>query len=287
MSKTDIILVADCGSTKTDWTLSSREYGILEVHTLGINPVRDSQDAIFRVVAEELVPQLPADCQPAEIFFYGAGCMQPYSQTVHNVLQQIFPQASIQVESDLLGAARALCGCRPGIACILGTGANSCLYDGQSITAHVSPLGFILGDEGSGAVLGRTLLGNLLKGIFPQEMRLEFEREYGLTEPDIIDRVYRQPQPNRFLASLVPFINRHRQHPQVHAMLVEAFRQFLSRNVRAYGHAELPVNFVGGIAFSFGEELAEAARAEGMKIGRILRGPIQEMVAYHTQKHAE
>ena len=176
MSKTDIILVADCGSTKTDWTLSSREYGIQEVHTLGINPVRDSQDAIFRVVAEELVPQLPADCQPAEIFFYGAGCMQPYSQTVHNVLQQIFPQASIQVESDLLGAARALCGCRPGIACILGTGANSCLYDGQSITAHVPPLGFILGDEGSGAVLGRTLLGNLLKGIFPQEMRLEFER---------------------------------------------------------------------------------------------------------------
>ena len=165
-------------------------------------------------------------------------------------------------------------------------GSEMCIRD-RSITAHVPPLGFILGDEGSGAVLGRTLLGNLLKGIFPQEMRLEFEREYDLAEPDIIDRVYRQPQPNRFLASLVPFINRHRQHPQVHAMLVEAFRQFLSRNVRAYGHAELPVNFVGGIAFSFGEELAEAARAEGMKIGRILRGPIQEMVAYHTQKHAE
>ena len=212
--------------------------------------------------------------------------MQPYSQTVHNVLQQIFPQACIQVESDLLGAARALCGKQPGIACILGTGANSCLYDGQNITAHVPPLGFILGDEGSGAVLGKTLLGNLFKGIFPQQMRDEFEQEYGLTEADVIDRVYRQPQPNRFLASLVPFISRHRQHPQVHEMLVEAFRQFLSRNVRAYGHAELPVNLVGGIAFSFGEELAEAACAEGMKIGRVLRGPIQEMVAYHTDLQA-
>ena len=284
---TDMIMVADSGSTKTDWALSSREYGIVEVRTSGINPVRDSQDAILRVVVEELVPQLPTGCKPSGIYFYGAGCLHPYSQAVHQVLSKVFPTAETHVESDLLGAAHALCGNQPGVACILGTGANSCFYDGQDIAAHVSPLGFILGDEGSGAFLGKTLLGNLLKGIFPQEMRLEFEREYDLAEPDIIDRVYRQPQPNRFLASLVPFINRHRQHPQVHAMLVEAFRQFLSRNVRAYGHAELPVNFVGGIAFSFGEELAEAARAEGMKIGRILRGPIQEMVAYHTQKHAE
>ena len=282
MSKTDMILVADSGSTKTDWTLSSRGYGIVEVHTSGINPVRDSRDAIFRVVEDELVPHLPQGCAPVGIYFYGAGCMQPYSEQVRQVLEHTFPGADVQVESDLLGAARALCGHQPGIACILGTGANSCLYDGQSIIAHVPPLGFILGDEGSGAVLGRTLLGNLLKGIFPSEMKEEFLAEYDLTEPSIIDRVYRQPQPNRFLASLVPFIASHREHPQAHAMLVESFRQFLSRNVRAYGHAELPVNFVGGIASTFADELTEAAHAEGMAVGRILRSPIQEMAAYHN-----
>ncbi len=279
-----MILVADSGSTKTDWALSSRENGIVEVRTSGINPVRDSQDAIFRVLEEELVPGLPVGCQPSEVFFYGAGCLPPYSQSVTRALARIFPGAVAQVDSDLVGAARALCGCQPGIACILGTGANSCLYDGRVITAHVPPLGFILGDEGSGAVLGRTLLGNLLKGVFPSEMREEFQHDYALSEADIIDHVYRRPQPNRFLASLTPFIARHREHPQVHAMLVEAFRQFLSRNVCAYGHAEMPVNFVGGIAYAFSDELAEAASAEGMAVGKILRGPIQEMVAYHCTK---
>lgn len=279
-----MILVADSGSTKTDWTLSSRENGIVEVRTSGINPVRDSRDAILRVLEEELVPGLPDGCMPSEVFFYGAGCLPPYSQSVAWAMAHVFPTAVTQVESDLLGAARALCGGQPGIACILGTGANSCLYDGHAITAHVPPLGFILGDEGSGAVLGRTLLGNLLKGIFPVEMREEFLHEYALSEADVIDHVYRRPQPNRFLASLTPFIARHREHPQVHAMLVEAFRQFLARNVRAYGHAEMPVNFVGGIAYVFCDELAEAARAEGMTVGKILRGPIQEMVAYHLAK---
>lgn len=285
MSMTDMIMVADSGSTKTDWALSSPEYGIVEVRTSGINPVRDSQDAIFRVVVEELVPQLPTGCKPSGIYFYGAGCLQPYSQAVCQVLARVFPTAEAHVESDLLGAARALCGNQPGVACILGTGANSCLYDGQAITAHVPPLGFILGDEGSGAFLGKALLGNLLKGIFPVEMREEFLEEHALTEAEIIDRVYRKPQPNRFLASLVPFIARHHADEHLHAMLVGAFRQFFSRNVRAYGHPEMPVNFVGGIASTFTDELAESARAEGMTVGKVLRGPIQEMLSFHLEGH--
>lgn len=277
-------LVADSGSTKTDWVLSDPESGILEVRTSGINPVRDSQDAISVLIQEQLMPQLPDGCAPQHIFFYGAGCMPPYDQTVGTVLQQFFSNSMAEVESDLLGAARALCGRSPGIACILGTGANSCLYDGQSIVAHVPPLGFILGDEGSGAVLGKILLGNLLKGVFPNEMREEFMRDYQLTEAEVINRVYRQPQANRFLASLVPFIHKHRNHPQVHDMLVKAFRSFLSRNVQAYKHKELPVNCVGGIAWSYAEELREAAAAEGMKIGKLLREPIQEMLAFHAEE---
>ncbi|MGN0233157.1 MAG: ATPase [Bacteroidaceae bacterium] len=278
-------LVADSGSTKTDWLLCSPENGIVEVRTSGINPVRDSQDAVSVVVMEQLMSHLPGGCAPQSVYFYGAGCMPPYAQFVKTVLEQSFPMARVEVESDLLGAARALCGSNPGIACILGTGANSCFYDGQVIAAHVPPLGFILGDEGSGAVLGRTLLGNLLKGIFPAAMREEFMREYQLTEAGVIDKVYRQPQANQFLASLVPFIQKHRQHPQVHEMLVGSFRSFFSRNVRAYGHSDLPVNCVGGIASSFADELREAAVAEGMYIGKLLRGPIREMLSYHTHRH--
>ena len=276
------LLVADSGSTKTDWVLYSPVNGILEVRTSGINPVRDSQDAISIVVSQELLSQLPEGCAPQQIYFYGAGCMPPYSQSVSDVLQQHFPTAHVEVESDLMGAARALCGGNPGIACILGTGANSCLYDGVSITAHVPPLGYILGDEGSGAVLGRTLLGNLLKGIFPAAMREEFMNEYHLTEAEVINRVYRQPLANKFMASLVPFIQKHRQDTPIHDMLIEAFRSFLTRNVRAYGHPELPVNCVGGIAFTFADELREAAAAEGMSIGKLLREPIHEMLSYHT-----
>lgn len=278
----NIIMVADSGSTKTDWKLSSGEHGILEVRTSGINPVRDSQDAISCVIAEQLVPQLPSGIAVQGIYFYGAGCLPPYSQTVVSVLQREFPTACVQVESDLLGAARALCGHTPGIACILGTGANSCLYDGQHITAHVPPLGFILGDEGSGAVLGRTLVGNLLKGIFPASMCQEFLSEYALSEAEIINRVYRQPQPNRFLASLVPFIVRHREHAQVHDMLLESFRQFLVRNVRSYGHPEMPINFVGGIAHVFRDELSQAVASEGMIVGQILQSPIGKMAEYHA-----
>lgn len=278
----DIIMVADSGSTKTDWMLSSREYGILEVRTTGINPVRDSQDAISRVIAEQLVPQMPSGVAVQGIYFYGAGCLPPYSQAVGNVLQREFPTARVQVESDLLGAAHALCGHSPGVACILGTGANSCLYDGQHITAHVPPLGFILGDEGSGAVLGRTLVGNLLKGIFPTSMCQEFLEEYALSEAEIINRVYRQTQPNRFLASLVPFIARHREHALVHDMLIESFQQFLVRNVRAYGHPEMPVNFVGGVAYVFRDELSQAVLSEGMTLGQILQSPIEKMAEFHA-----
>jgi len=145
------ILIADSGSTKTDWILISSENGILEIQTTGINPVRDSQDAILLVLEKELQKQIPADYVISEIHFYGAGCVMPFSQGVIDALKIIFPQAQTTVESDLLGAARALCGKQEGIACILGTGANSCLYDGNQIVSNVPPLGFILGDEGSGA----------------------------------------------------------------------------------------------------------------------------------------
>lgn len=280
MNNAQTRLIADSGSTKTDWVLIAPDGSRTDVHTGGINPARDARDIIYNVIASELLPQLPAT-GPMSVFFYGAGCIAPFSQTVRDLLSELLPAGHVEVESDMLGAARALCGHTPGIACILGTGANSCYYDGQGIAMSTPALGYILGDEGSGSYLGKRLVGDLFKGILPADLKAAFCRETGLQMPDIIARVYRQPAANAFLASLVPFLVSHRTHPAIHALLADAFRQFIQRNIAAYGHPELPLNCVGGIAHQFSEELTEAARTENMKIGKILRRPIEEMILFH------
>ena len=274
-------LIADCGSTKTAWMLIGSDNDT-ECRSDGINPVRDDKATIGAVVTQQLLPTIAsAQRTIKEVWFYGAGCIDPFKQSVCEVLSEAFPQASISVESDLLGAARALCGHKMGIACILGTGSNSCLYDGENMVGNVSPLGFILGDEGSGAVLGKMLVGDLLKGQLGEQLRDEFLSSTGLTPADIINNVYRKPQANRFLASLVPFIVRHNDDTRIHDLLINAFRAFFRRNVANYNHPELPVQFVGGIANQFQDELREAAAQEGFVVGQILKDPISRMADYH------
>ena len=275
------LLIADSGSTKTDWLFVSTNGERLEQHTDGINPARDARDNIYNVLYHQLLPQLPQALELQAVYFYGAGCISPFKENVQSVINELLPACHIEVESDLLGSARALCGHEPGIACILGTGSNSCLYDGKDIVMHTPPLGYILGDEGSGSMLGKTLLNGLFKGLLPQELKQAFCDKYDMTLPDIIQHVYRQPAANTFLASLVPFIVEHRAHPAIHDMLVSAFRLFFERNIAVYQHREMPVNCVGGIAQQFTEEIREAAAAEDMQIGRILRRPIESIVQYH------
>ena len=278
------ILIADSGSTKTDWVLTTAENSILEVETMGINPVRDSRDAIFDNIKNQLFPQLPPKHQICQIHFYGAGCIDPYKKNVEEILADVFGSTTkITVESDLLGAARALCGNQAGIACILGTGSNSCLYDGKEIVCNTSPLGFILGDEGSGAFLGKTLVGNILKKIFSQKLQDSFFEKFNLTPSIIINKVYREPMPNRFLASLVPFLEEHRENPEIHDMLIWAFRQFFIRNVKAYGHPEMEINCVGSIAFHFENEIKDAAAKEGLKMGKILQKPARDIADFHRK----
>lgn len=278
------ILIADSGSTKTDWILTTAENSILEVETMGINPVRDSRDAIFDNIKNQLFPQLPPKHQICQIHFYGAGCIDPYKKNVEEILADVFESTTgIAVESDLLGAARALCGNQAGIACILGTGSNSCLYDGKKIVSNTSPLGYILGDEGSGAFLGKTLVGNILKKIFSQKIQDRFFEKYNLTPSIIINKVYRESMPNRFLASLVPFLAEHREEPEIHDMLVWAFRQFFARNVKAYGHPEMEINCVGSIAFHFENEITDAAAKEGLKMGKILQKPARDIADFHRK----
>ena len=277
-------LIADSGSTKTDWLLVAPDGTRAELHTSGINPARDARVYIYNVLYHELLSQLPQAAETQTVCFYGAGCIMPFSQTVQDVIRELLPGCTVEVESDLLGAARALCGREAGIACILGTGSNSCLYDGKDIVMHTPPLGYILGDEGSGAFLGRTLLNGLFKGILPEKLKVAFCEKYDMTLPDIIEHVYRLPSANTFLASLVPFLAEHREHPAVHDMLVDAFRLFIAHNIAIYGHKEMPLHCVGGIAFQFEAELRAAAAAEGRQIGRILRRPIDGIVQYHLQE---
>ena len=272
-------LIADSGSTKTSWLMTDGRVR-LETETLGMNPVRDSEEEMERIVQCLPTPLTIDGRGVGRVCFYGAGCIDPFRDAVRRVLRRRFEGAEISVESDLLGAAHALCGNKEGIVCILGTGSNSCLYDGHRIVQNTSPLGWILGDEGSGAVLGRRLVGDVLKGRMGKPLCKAFEEETGLTRTHIIDKVYREPMANRFLASLVPFLGRHREDAEVRALLVDEFRRFLSRNVAAYGRTDLEVSFVGGIANSYREELSEAIRLEGMKLGEILAKPIDRIEKY-------
>ena len=279
------LLIADSGSTKTDWLFVSTNGERLEQHTDGINPARDARDIIYNVLYHQLLPQLPQALELQAVYFYGAGCISPFKENVQSVISELLSVCHIEVESDLLGSARALCGHEPGIACILGTGSNSCLYDGKNIITNTPPLGYVLGDEGSGAFLGKTFLNGLFKGVLPETLKEAFCRKYDLTLPRIIERVYRLPAANTFLASLVPFIAEHRKQPAIHDMLVDAFRLFIVRNIAIYGHKEMPLHCVGGIAYQFEEELRVAAAAEDMQIGRILRRPIEAIVQYHLNEY--
>ena len=273
-------LIADSGSTKTDWVLTDGDGVRQRCQTQGINPIHQSEDAIRRVLLDELLPQLGDGLAGLHIEFYGSGVRPEMEAPMNALLGEVIPSASVESHSDLLGAARALCGCREGIACILGTGANSCLYDGSRIVSNTPPLGYILGDEGSGAVLGRQLLNALYKGFMSERLLVEFQEFTGMTMADVINRVYRQPMANRFLASLSPFVSAHLDVAEVSQMVVGCLRDFFRRNVVQYRRPDLPVGFVGSIAYCYQQQLAEAAAAEGFSVGRVLRSPIDGLVNY-------
>ena len=275
-----MILIADSGSTKTDWALVSDQSSAV-VATQGISPVHQSDAQIRQILTDELLPQLSATDVDA-VYFYGSGVRSDKEAPMASLLQGLFSAAgAVEAHSDLLGAARALCGHKEGVACILGTGANSCLYDGSQVVQNTSALGYILGDEGSGAVLGRALLNGLYKGVLSKEIKDIFENETGLTLNEVIERVYRQPLPNRFLASLAPFIHRHLDDSGIRLMVISCFCEFFSKNIKSYNRLDLPVGFVGSVAWYFSDELREAAEMTGFSVGTILQSPISALVAYH------
>ena len=273
------ILIADGGSTKIDWTVVS---GISQktFRSPGINPVLWDIGKIEQMLQEGLPNEILSDVE--SVYFYGAGCLGRSAEKMQEALMRVVAHdAEIEVESDLLGAARALFGNESGIACILGTGSNSALYDGKEIISNIHPLGYILGDEGSGASIGKHFLNALYKGRLPESLRKDFETETGLTYDDVIDRVYRQPMANKFLASLVIFVSKRRK--ECAELLNEEFENFIEKDILPYNHCELPVGIVGGVGYEFYEELKEIFLRHRLKLNKVVAKPMENLVDYHLR----
>ena len=268
-------LIADGGSTKVEWVLLDENNDeTLRATTLGINPLILSAEAVADSISG-FAKNYPATAAAEEIEFYGAGCNATGSAIIRECLQKAYPDArKICVGSDIIGAARALLGSEEGIACILGTGANSCLWDGHEIVRQTPALGFILGDEGSGAVLGKLFINALYKGVLPEELKTEFEQAYDTDMLGVIEHVYRQPGPNRWLASLSPFIHEHLHIAEVERLVEQNFEQFIVRNLLPYQRPDLPVCFIGSIAMHYREQLTRMMERHGLTVGRIQKSPL-------------
>ena len=281
-----MILIADSGSTKTDWCVVENGQPIQQISTKGINPFFQSEEEISNEIATSLLPQLKTNALDA-VYFYGAGCGFPDKiAMVHRAItKHLQIKREVEVNTDMLAVAHGLCQHEAGIACIMGTGSNSCYYDGKQIVSNVSPLGFILGDEGSGAVLGKLLVGDILKNQMTPELKEKFLKQFSLTPADIIDRVYRKPFPNRFLASLSPFLAQNIDEPCIHALVLGSFKSFLKLNVMQYENfRNSKVHFIGSVAFYYKTILAEAAQEMNIQLGTIIKSPLEGLIKYHSGK---
>lgn len=275
-----MILIADSGSTKTDWCLEDRGKIIFRTNTQGINPFHQDLDEINQILIGELLPSL-GETDIAQVAFYGSGCRAEKIESMRDILSEVFPQSAIEINSDLLAAARSICCHDKGIACILGTGSNSCLYDGEKVVENTPPLGYILGDEGSGAVLGKLFINALYKHELPESLTEEFTEEMRMTLADIIYRVYCQPLANRYLASLSPFIHKHLDNERVSKLVINNFKSFFRHDIAHYGHQEWKVGAIGSVAFFYREQLMEAAKAEGYELQTVMKSPMDGLVKFH------
>ncbi len=276
-----MILIADSGSTKTDWAIISGT-NIKKFTTSGINPFYLNSIEISQILQDEFPDGLKNNF--ANMWFYGAGCTPEKKNIVFQALQTSFNSLQINVESDLLGTARALCGNEKGIACILGTGSNSCYYNGTSIESNVSPLGYILGDEGSGAVLGKRFLADLLKNQLSNEIASAFFESIALTPAELLHRIYREPLPNRFMASITPFLKKWESNQLIYNLIHDEFNRFISRNILQYPQSsKILIHFSGSIAFHFSAILKDVLLSNHLTPGIIVKNPLDSLIDYHTR----
>lgn len=280
-----MILIADCGSTKCDWIAIEKSGDeSMRTSTMGFNPYFHTQLTISEAIKQnEQLASLQNEA--TAIYYYGAGCSsKELKQIVEAALAVSFPNAIVGVDHDLLGAAYATYQGEPNVTCILGTGSNSCFFDGDTLSQSVPSLGFILGDEGSGSYFGKKLIAAYLYGNLPQEVDEDFKNTFGVTLQEIIAKVYVEPHANVYLASFTRFISGYKTLPFFEEMLHNGMKEFLITHVLCYPQAQqLKINFVGSIAFHFKEAIYSAAKDLNLTIGVIIQRPADELVNYHKK----
>ena len=277
-------LIADSGSTKTDWRLVDTNTGYsLAIQTDGFNPYYQNAEQIAATLQAQLLPYVK-QAIVTTVFYYGTGCTGPsVNYIIADALQAVLPGLQlVEVNSDMLGAARATMRQQSGIVCILGTGANACCYDGTTIVRGIQSLGFWLGDEGSGGYLGKTLVRDFFQERLPAELQAAFQHQYALDRATLLENAYQKPFPNRYFASFTPFLATHLEHPYVAKLVTDAFTLFLTTYVRRFPEADQwPVHFVGSIAFYFSDSLQQAVEQTGLTRGHIIKAPADELVDFH------
>ncbi|MDR1984161.1 MAG: ATPase [Prevotellaceae bacterium] len=281
-----MILIADSGSTKTSWCVINSDMNYTYIETSGLNPCLQAENVILDELQTNLCPQI--NCEIKQIFYYGTGVTAEKQVVMTEILKKVFLSATtVEAYSDLLGSARSVCGNDAGIACILGTGSNSCLFDGNNIIDAVNCGGYILGDEGSGAVLGRNLLNAFLKRDLSEKIHDDLVKNYNLSYGYIVEKVYKTPMPNTWMASFTKYLNENQNEPCIRKIIVESFEAFFAKNVEKYdNYKKYQVHFIGSIAYHFKPVLEEIAKSRGIAIGNIIQAPITELANYH-KKHSK
>jgi hypothetical protein len=276
-----MILIADSGSTKTDWVLID-EKNQFRYKTIGYNPYFINSENIYYSLSEKLVTQFDPSVVKS-VYFYGAGCSSDSNITIVNqALTRCFVNSKVSVGHDMLAAARALLANKEGFAAIIGTGSNTCIYDGSEIRSNIDSLGYLLGDEGSGSYIGKKIIRDHLRGYLPPELEQKFNEKYQLTPSAIFDSLYNKPLPNRFLAGFCVFADENKQHPYIRKIVQKSFDDFFANLVSMYpGYKKYDFNCVGSVGYIFSDILKEVASSYGMKPGKIIHSPIDDLVNYH------
>ena len=279
-----MILIADSGSTKCAWKVIHGAGEMSALYTTGCNPFFRTTESIFEELQHNLLPHTGMSAD--KIFFYGSGIInEEKAGIIGSALQKLYPKATIELYSDVVAASRSIFGTSKGIACILGTGSNACLYDGEKVVTGISPLGFILGDEGSGAVLGRKLLGDYFKEVMPEQLRIKFHEKYHLTRDEALQRVYKVEKPNHFLASFAPFLSEEIAADYTYNLVRDSLVEFFDRNVtKITDYKDLPIGFVGSIAYYFKEIVSEVCGHYQMNCVSIQQEPMEGLVNYHLKQ---
>jgi len=278
-----IRLIADSGSTKAEWCLINGKTKKTFI-TQGLSPYFLSAEQIEYIMQHELRNKMKKGVEPEEVFFYGTGCSNPDNvKLVRKAIQRVFPEAEVSVDHDLMGAAKALCGNEKGVACILGTGSNSCYYNGKRIMKNSPGLGYVLGDEGSGAYMGKKVIQYFLYDTFDADLMDRFKAKFNTNSDEILSAVYKKPLPNRYLASYAIFLSENRGHYMIENIIEDSLNDFFFNHIYKYRESwTMPINFTGSVAYGFRDVLKDLCHAYELQLGKVIKKPMDGLVKFHS-----